>query len=122
MGASRRSAGEPLSMRRRDASVFVAKNWKMDSMQRALMSSQDRNPSAYATGFLQHVFAELTTLQPFSVGGPSPCLPAICHEPGAIPAPAQTRHAMLNRRLCYPLHIHGCTWGFQHPVHSSIHP
>ena len=30
----------------REASVFVAKNWKMDSMQRALMSSQDRKPSA----------------------------------------------------------------------------
>ncbi len=63
MGASRRSAGEPLSMRRRDASVFVAKNWKMDSMQRALMSSQDRNPSAYATGFLRHTLAGLATLQ-----------------------------------------------------------
>ena len=32
MGCSRRSAGEPLSMRSTDASVFVAKNWKMDSM------------------------------------------------------------------------------------------
>ena len=32
MGWSRRSAGDPLSMRSTDASVFVAKNWKMDSM------------------------------------------------------------------------------------------
>ena len=32
MGCSRRSAGDPLSMRSTDASVFVAKNWKMDSM------------------------------------------------------------------------------------------
>lgn len=61
MGASRRSAGEPLSMRSAEASVFVAKNWKMDSMQRALMSSQFRKPSAYATGFLDtHTFAKAT--------------------------------------------------------------
>ena len=35
-------------MRSTDASVFVAKNWNMVSMQRALMSSQSKNPSAYA--------------------------------------------------------------------------
>ena len=52
MGASRRSAGEPLSMRSTLASVLVAKNWKMDSMQRALMSLQSRKPSAYAIGSL----------------------------------------------------------------------
>lgn len=32
MGCSRRSAGDPLSMRSTEASVFVAKNWKIDSM------------------------------------------------------------------------------------------
>ena len=32
MGCSKRSAGDPLSMRSTEASVFVAKNWKMDSM------------------------------------------------------------------------------------------
>ena len=52
MGASRRSAGEPLSMRSTLASVLVAKNWKMDSMHRALMSLQSRKPSAYAIGSL----------------------------------------------------------------------
>jgi hypothetical protein len=39
-------AGLPLSMRSTEASVLVAKNWKMVSMQRALMSLQSRKPSA----------------------------------------------------------------------------
>ena len=46
MGLSRRSSGEPLSIRRTDASVLVAKNWKMVSMQRAEMLSQSRKPRA----------------------------------------------------------------------------
>ena len=50
MGLSSRSAGEPDSMRSTLASVLVAKNWKMLSMQRALMLSQSRNPRAYAAG------------------------------------------------------------------------
>jgi hypothetical protein len=33
-------------MRSAEASVLVAKNWKMDSMQRAEMSLQSRKPSA----------------------------------------------------------------------------
>jgi hypothetical protein len=51
MGLRRRSAGEPLSMRRTEASVLVAKNWKMVSMHRAEMLSQSRKPRAYAIGF-----------------------------------------------------------------------
>ena len=39
-----------MSMRRAEASVLVAKNWKIVSMQRALMSLQSKKPRAYAMG------------------------------------------------------------------------
>ena len=48
MGFKSRSAGEPLSILRTEASVLVAKNWKMVSMHLALISSQSRKPNAYA--------------------------------------------------------------------------
>lgn len=41
-------------MRNLEASVLVAKKWNIDSMQRAEMSLQSRNPSAYAIG--SHIF------------------------------------------------------------------
>lgn len=52
MGFSSLSAGEPFSIRSTDASVLVAKNWKMVSIHRALICSQSRKPSAYAAGQL----------------------------------------------------------------------
>mmetsp|Transcript_10123 Transcript_10123/g.23654 ORF Transcript_10123/g.23654 Transcript_10123/m.23654 type:complete len:242 (+) Transcript_10123:738-1463(+) len=54
--------GEPSSMRRTEASVRMAKSMKMVSIARALISSQSRNPSAYAIG--SHIRSRLPRLPP----------------------------------------------------------
>jgi hypothetical protein len=63
MGPLRYTSGDPLSIRKSDASVLVANNAKIVSMHLALMLSQSMKPRAYATG--SHILFILARVPPF---------------------------------------------------------